>query len=261
MPTLAPAIGQAVLQLGSWRYTFAVGPVFGLAVLAWSTRLEETLDPADRSALDLGTIGRTMAEVVRTRTAITNAVALLMLAAAFFPYLASSERMYGEIYDRESQFFLWFAATSVAMAVVTLTPSRIVARIGTSATLRRALALLILASLANLVVTVAADGVPSFAVFFVATTLLVSLNTAITPMLNSRALDDVGHIAGTAASTIGAISFVGASLLSPLVDGAIVDTVTPFALGYVVASTVAGMAVIAAQRTPSADSVRPLAEA
>lgn len=248
VPTLAPAIGQAVLQLGSWRFTFAVGPVFGLLVLAWSARLEETLDPADRSDLDVRTIGRTMAEVVRTRTAITNTVALLALAAAFFPYLASSERMYGEIYDRESRFFLWFAATSVAMAVVTLTTSRIVARFGTRRTLRGVLALLAVASVTNLVLTVAADGVPPFAVFFVATTLLVSLNTAATPLINSQALDDVGHIAGTAASTIGAIGFVGASLLSPLIDGAIVDTITPFAVGYVVASLVAGVAVLAAHR-------------
>ena len=101
----------------------------------------------------------------------------------------------------------------------------------------------------------------SIAVFFVATTLLVSLNTAITPMLNSQALDDVGHIAGTAASTIGAITFVGASLLSPLVDGAIVDTITPFALGYVVASAVASIAVAVAHRTRSTEPVTELAEA
>ncbi|MEO1064913.1 MAG: multidrug effflux MFS transporter [Actinomycetota bacterium] len=255
VPTLAPAIGQAVLQLGSWRFTFAVGPVFGLVVLAWSTRLEETLDPADRSPLDVGTIGRTVAEVVRTRTAITNAVALLALAAAFFPYLASSERMYGEIYDRESQFFLWFAATSVVMAAVTLTTARVVARLGTHRTLSGALALLLVVAVTNVLITIRAEGVPAFPVFFVVTTLLVSLNTALTPLLNSRALDDVGHIAGTAASTIGAISFVGASLLSPLVDGAIVDTVTPFAVGYLVATSVAIAAVAASGR------VRPPAPA
>ena len=47
VPTLAPMIGQALLQLGSWRYTFAVGPVFGILVMLWSTRLEETLDPRE----------------------------------------------------------------------------------------------------------------------------------------------------------------------------------------------------------------------
>lgn len=261
VPTLAPAIGQAVLALGSWRFTFAVGPVFGLIVLAWSTRLEETLDPAARSPLDLGSIGRTVVEVVRTRTAITNALALLFLAAAFFPYLASSERMYGEIYDRESRFFLWFAATSVAMAAVTLTTSRIVGRVGTRSALRGVLTLLVLISATNVGLTVATDGVPPFAVFFVATTLLVSLNTAATPLLNSLALDDVGHIAGTAASTIGAISFVGASLLSPLVDGAIVDTVTPFAVGYLVATVLAASAVAAARRARPTEPVDSLADA
>jgi len=35
VPTLAPILGQALLQLGSWRYTFAVGPVFGVIVALW----------------------------------------------------------------------------------------------------------------------------------------------------------------------------------------------------------------------------------
>jgi DHA1 family bicyclomycin/chloramphenicol resistance-like MFS transporter len=50
-PTLAPLIGQAVLNLGSWRFTFAVGPVCALGVLLWSSRLEETLDPEDRRSI------------------------------------------------------------------------------------------------------------------------------------------------------------------------------------------------------------------
>lgn len=252
VPTLAPAIGQAVVQVGSWRATFAIGPVFGSIVLLWSARLEETLDPADRSSLDLGTIGQTMVEVVRTRTALANTVALMVLAASFFPYLASSERMYGEIYGRESEFFLWFAGSSIVMAVFTLTTSRMVAHLGTRRTLRGALALLLTVAIVNLIGTVAAEGVPAFPQFFVATTLLVALGTAVTPLITSQALDDVGHIAGTAASTIGAISFVGASLLSPLVDGAIVDTVTPFAVGYTVSAMIATIAVVMSHRTSPA---------
>lgn len=110
------------------------------------------------------------------------------------------------------------------------------------------LALLVTVAVANLAVTHGAAGVPAFAFFFLATTVLVSLNTALTPLLTSRALDDVGHIAGTAASTIGGIGFIGASLLSPLVDGAIETTITPFAAGYVVFGVVAAAAAVLADR-------------
>src|SRR5665811_136924 len=36
VPTLAPILGQTLLSFGSWRYTFAVGPVFGMLVALWS---------------------------------------------------------------------------------------------------------------------------------------------------------------------------------------------------------------------------------
>lgn len=249
VPTIAPALGQGLLQLGSWRYTFAIGPIFGTFVALWSTRIGESLDVSQRLALDVRSLGRSVAEVLRTRSALGNTIALMMLTAAFLPYLASSERMYSEVYDRGSQFFIWFAATSVVTAGFTLGTTRIVTRFGTRRAAMSVLALLLAVSVVNLIGTYVADGVPEFAFFFLATTLMVSLNTALTPLLASRALDDVGHIAGTAASTIGAISFIGASLLSPLVDGAIETTITPFAVGYLAFSVAAAASAVMADRS------------
>ncbi|HSF84207.1 MAG TPA: MFS transporter [Acidimicrobiia bacterium] len=249
VPTVAPALGQAILALGSWRFTFAVGPVFATLVALWSTRVTESLDPSQRRPLDLRSIGRGVGEVLGTRSAAGNTVALTAMFAAFLPYLASGERMYGEIYDRGEQFFLWFAATSIVMAGFTLGISRVVDRRGTRRTTRGVLVLLVGVALVNVIGTVAAAGVPSFAFFFIATTLLVALNTALSPLLTSRALHDVGHVAGTAASTMGAISFVGSSLLSPIVDGAIATMITPFAVGYLIFALVAAVAAAWADRS------------
>lgn len=229
VPTLAPILGQALLELGQWRYTFAVGPVFATIVALWSTRAAESLAIDKRRAIDIRSIGRAVIEVLRTPSAFGNTLAIMMMTAAFLPYLASSERMYGEVYGRGSEFFLWFAATSIVMAGFTMAAAKLVKRFGTKRTTIGLLSLLVVASGINLLVTDSAGGVPSFAFFFVSTTIVVSLNTALSPLLGSRALNDVGHIAGTAASTIGGISFLGAALLSPLVDGAIHDTITPFA--------------------------------
>ncbi|MEM7517969.1 MAG: hypothetical protein AAF368_13725, partial [Planctomycetota bacterium] len=151
----------------------------------------------------------------------------------------SSERIYGEIYGRGSQFFLWFAATSVVMAGFTFATGKVVARLGTTRALRGVMALLVAASLMQCVAAFMTDGVPSFAFFFVTTTIMVSLNTAMTPLLTSRALSDVGHLAGTAASTIGGIGLIGSALLSPWVDDAIGSTITPFSAGYLLFSVCA----------------------
>ena len=244
VPTLAPMLGQALLQFGSWRYTFAVGPIFGIIVALWAaTRLSESLKPADRRSIDIRSLSRTVLEILKTRRTLGNAIALMFMSAAFLPYLASSERMYGEIYGRASTFFLFFAASAITMAGFTMTSAWVVRRIGARRTTAGAIALLLLVATVNLAATVISDGVPWFVFFFIATTLLISLNTALTPLLTSSALDDVGFAAGTAASTIGVISLVGGALLSPLVDTAITTTVTPFAVGFFVFGLIAAFAI------------------
>jgi DHA1 family bicyclomycin/chloramphenicol resistance-like MFS transporter len=242
VPTLAPVLGQAVLQFGSWRYTFAVGPVFGVIVALWSTRLTETLDPGDRRSIDVRSLVRTVGMILATRRTLGNALALMLMSAAFLPYLGSSERMYGEIYDHGDTFFLWFAASSVVMAGFTFLSARVVRRIGTRRTTVWIFALLLSVATANLAITIGSGGVPAFGVFVVATILMISFQTALSPLLTSGALDEVGHVAGTAASTIGVISLLGGAMLSPFVDGAIGSTVTPFAAGFLVFSLGASVA-------------------
>jgi len=243
VPTLAPMLGQALLQLGSWRYSFAVGPVFGIIVALWATRLSESLKPADRRPIDVRSLSRTVLEILKTRRTLGNAIALMLMGAAFLPYLASSERMYGEIYGRADTFFLFFAASAITMAGFTMTSAWVVRRVGVRRTTAGTLILLLSVATVNLATTIVYDGVPAFVFFFAATTMLISLNTALTPLLTSSALDEVGFAAGTAASTVGVISLVGGALLSPLVDTAIGTTVTPFAIGFFVFGLIAALAV------------------
>ena len=251
VPTLAPALGQALLQFGSWRYTFAVGPVFGLIVALWSTRLTESLKPSDRRPIDLRSLARTVGEILMTRRTLGNALALMFMSAAFLPYLGSSERMYGEIYGHGETFFLWFALGAVVMAGFTLSSARVVRRIGARRTTAGAFSLLLVVATVNLAITVGSNGVPPFAVFVIGTTLMIALQTALSPLLTSGALDEVGHVAGTAASTIGVISLLGGAMLSPFVDSAIGLTVTPFAVGFLVFSVTAALAATWANRKSS----------
>jgi DHA1 family bicyclomycin/chloramphenicol resistance-like MFS transporter len=250
-PTLAPLIGQAVLSLGSWRYTFAVGPVFAILVLLWSSRLEETLDPQDRRSIAPRRIASAIWTILRTPSALGSAIALTALTTAFIPYLASSERMFGMIYDRGDEFFLWFALTAAVMSGFTFLAAQIVKKIGTERTIRGWLITLLATSAVFVVVALSADGVPGFYVFYLMTLAVVAADTSVVPLLTATALEDVGHIAGTAVSTIGALSLFGGSVLSGFIDQAIDDTVTPFAVGYLVAAIVAIVSVTWARRAQS----------
>lgn len=253
VPTLAPILGQTLLRFGSWRYTFAVGPVFGLLVALWSTRLTETLKQSDRRPISLRALAKTVGEILMTRRTVGNAIALMVTSAAFLPYLGSSERMYGEIYDHGDTFFLYFASSAIVMAGFTLVAARLVRLLGTRRTMAGVFSLLVVASAVNLLVTVASDGVPAFVYFFMATTLLISLQTSLSPLLTSGALDEVGYAAGTAASTIGIISLLGGAMLSAIVDSAIGTTITPFAVGFF------GFSLLAAIAAGWANTSRPVA--
>lgn len=239
IPTVAPLLGQAALSLGSWRYTLAVGPVFAGLILLWSTRLEESHPSNRRRSLAPKELLGALVVVLRTPSAMGGMIALTALTAAFLPYLGSAERMYGLIYGRGDQFFFWFSLAAAVMGVFTLTSARIVKRYGLKRTLMGWLSVLVGLSVLFVVITLASDGVPPFATFFVMTTLVIAFNTAATPLLTSSALNEVGHVAGMAASTIGAVSLLGGSLLAQIVDRALDDTITPFVVGYLIASILA----------------------
>jgi DHA1 family bicyclomycin/chloramphenicol resistance-like MFS transporter len=189
--------------------------------------------------------------ILRTPSALGSAIALTALTAAFIPYLASSERMFGMIYDRGDEFFLWFALTAAVMSGFTFLAAQIVKKIGTERTIRGWLITLLATSAVFVVVALSADGVPGFYVFYLMTLAVVAADTSVVPLLTATALEDVGHIAGTAVSTIGALSLFGGSVLSGFIDQAIDDTVTPFAVGYLVAAIVAIVSVTWARRAQS----------
>jgi MFS family permease len=150
--------------------------------------------------------------------------------------------MYGEIYDHGDTFFLFFASSAIVMAGFTLVSARLVRLIGSRRTMAGVFILLVVASAVNLLVTTMSDGIPAFVFFFVSTTLLISLQTSLSPLLTSGALDEVGYAAGTAASAIGVISLLGGAMLSPFVDSAIGATITPFAAGFFMFSLLAAIA-------------------
>ena len=55
VPILAPTIGAGVLVVVPWQGVFITCGLLAVAVVVWSLRLSETLDPADRRPLSVRT--------------------------------------------------------------------------------------------------------------------------------------------------------------------------------------------------------------
>ncbi len=233
VPAVAPFLGQLALRFGSWRTTFGLPTVVTGLLVIWVMRVEESLPADKRRRLDPSGIWAATKEVLTTRQTLGPTLALTFALSAFLPYLASGERIYGQIYGEAERFPMWFAISSGVTATAAITASRTVERVGSSRLLRLALSTFTGSASLLTIGALVSDGVPPFWLFFLLmSTILASFAVALA-LLNSIAMEPMGHIAGTASATIGTVSFVIASLLSSIVDRAIGDSITPFAAAFV----------------------------
>ncbi len=247
VPILAPAVGEGLLFLGSWRLTTLSAAVLATIGALWFSRIEETLRPDDVLPLEFGRVGRAAKQVVTTRSTALLTVAATMTYASFFPWLGSSPKLIGDIYGRGSSFALIFGANAVLMAIGIFVVERLVRRYSTFPVIRIQVAGLILFSAAYVVLSLLTNGVPPFWLWFVLVSVLTALNSSSSPLLQSLAMEPMGAIAGTAASVTGAIIFIGGALLGSIIDSFIDTTVTPFGVGFLIYGLVIAATTIAAK--------------
>ena len=244
VPILAPALGEGLLAFGSWRLTTAVGACLAVVAGLWLTRLNETLSPDDVLPLEFGRIVDAARTVVTNRTTVGFTIASTMAYGAFFPWLGSSTQMIGTIFDREAQFALFFGLNAIFMAMLILISERLINRFGTQPVLVTAMTLSVITSSIYVIVALLNDGVPGFWLWFALVSILTALNSASTPLMQSRAMEPMGRVAGTASSVTGSVIFIGGALLGSIIDRLITDTVTPFGAGFAIYIGLALTAVV-----------------
>ncbi len=235
VPAIAPLAGQAVLALGSWRLVFAAPLVPAMALVAWTAlRLDETLAPASRRPLTFARTAEAVRAVTGNRVALGFSLALLFDFASFASFLASSELLFDRVYDRSSQFPLFFSLMSVVMGVVVFTGSRFVGRFGARRMILSLFKVNLCSSAALLVISLLAGGSPNFWLWFGLLTISNSLRTLVNPLAGSEAMQPMGDLAGTAASVMGTISMGGGAILAGITDRFINNSVTPLSSAYVI---------------------------
>ena len=248
VPILAPALGEGLLLLGSWKLTTLAAAVLALIGAVWFSRIEETLRSDDVLSLEFGRIARAAKAVVSTRSTLLFTIAAMMTYGSFFPWLGSSPTLIDAIYGFDAEFALIFGGNALLMALAILFVEKMVRRYSTFPVVQIQVVSLVAVSLVYVVVALAADGVPPFWLWFVLVTILLALNSSSSPLLQSLAMEPMGAIAGTAASVSGAIIFVGGAILGSIIDRLIVDTVTPFGAGFAIYGLVIAFVILAAKK-------------
>ncbi|MDH5798887.1 MAG: multidrug MFS transporter, partial [Paracoccaceae bacterium] len=208
----------------------------------------ETLPPEARSPLKLSRFTTAAKEVVSNRMVMIYAAVLTLGFTQSLALVSSIQPIYADSFDRADTFPLWFALSAVLAMSGTVLNAALVMKLGMRRLAIGAYVYLTLLSGAFLLgmLTGALTGVMAFGAFFVWSFSVFTMGGFTFGNLNALALQPMGHIAGTAASVVGAIFSVTSALLAIPISQAFDGTPVPLVAATLVCS---GLALLLMLRT------------
>lgn len=239
VPIVAPSLGAAVVAFASWRWVFGACALLAIVMAVWALRLAESLDPANRRELGARHIWEATRLVLSNRQTVGYMLALTALMGVFTSYLASSEIIFGEVFDASEEFPILFGAMAAVMGAAMLANAFVVRRFGTRRMAHVVLVAYVVAAVVFLGLSLVTGGQPSLEVFLIGLGVMLSSHALIMPNFNTIAMDPMGRVAGTASAVIGTISMAGGALMGAVLDRAFDGTILPLTLGF------AGLGVVA----------------
>ncbi|MDE2043491.1 MAG: MFS transporter, partial [Alphaproteobacteria bacterium] len=249
VPILAPTLGAGIVALTvSWRAIFLALAAYGALVALWVVaRLPESLHPEFRRALSVLGIARDFGQVVGNRVSLFYTLAMAAMFGALMGFVTSAEQVFADIFHAARWFPLVFAISAGGMALGAFTNSHIVERFGTRRVSHTALLGYLAITSTHLILAKAGfETLQGFALFQAMTMYCFSLAT---PNFGAMAMEELGHIAGSASSVQGFItSLLGGALLGLLIGQLYNDSVIPIVGGFAVLGVAALVCVLLAER-------------
>ena len=246
-PVLAPTFGQFVLSFASWRWIFGGIALVAGAVLIWFlARMPETLKPEERRSIHPRMIVDAGRQVVRDRYAVGYTLAATALQGGLFGFIGSVQQVMADVFRRPELLTVVFACVASLMAVASFLNSRIVMRFGTRLISHSALLGFILFSSLHLILGL--TGHDTLVSFVIVQALMMGCFGLATSNFSSMAMEDMGAIAGTAASIQGFVATLGGALIGAFIGQNFNGTTVPLYLGFVSAGLAALIVVLIAER-------------
>lgn len=252
VPAVAPAIGQLIIGFSGWRGVFGAFVVFAVIGLVWlNLRQPETLPQDRRRPLSPAPLRAAAAEVLADRDVRIYTLVMTLGFGQMFALLSSAQQIFDISYGRGAGFPQWFALMALLAGTGTLINARFVMRLGMRRLATGAYAMQIVASLVALVLLGSGLLPPgaAFAVFF-AWAVSVFFMAGITfGNLNALAMQQMGHIAGMAASVVTAIATVAAVAIAAPIGLMFDGTPIPMLIGTLICSLAAWLLMRRASAT------------
>lgn len=247
IPIIAPTIGHMILLVAPWEWIFGVLFIQAALLLFWTwSRLPETLPTANRQPLSLRNVLSAYGQVIKTPVTFGYMAASGIVFGALFAFIASSEQIFVEVFNKPDTFAYWFAGVAGMMAVANFTNARLVERLGMRFISHTALIMFTcLALIQALASNLLGESFPRFYPLFIITFACFGLMGS---NFSALAMEPLGKIAGTASAAYGFATSTVSSLIGMAIGYYYNGTTIPMTLGYVCLGAVSLAVILITER-------------
>lgn len=216
VPAFAPMLGVGIIAVAGWRAIFIAFALFLIAVVIWTgLRLPETLALEDRRPMQFRLMTKAVREMFAHPTVRLSILVQTLVMAGLFTMLTMVQPVYDVIFGRADSFPFWFGIVALMAGSASLLNAAVVVKVGMRRMVTWSLGAQIVFSAVVLIFTkIPLPETAQFAMFVAwQTSMFFMIGTTI-GNLNAMAMEPMGHIAGMAASVIGAISTILAVIIA-----------------------------------------------
>lgn len=244
VPAVAPALGQGILLVASWRAIFAALLLQGLIALTWFTiRQPETLARELRVAFSVKKIITGAVEICTHRIVLGHTLAAGLVMGILIGYLNCAQQIFQEIYDLGSKFPIYMAVLALFAGGASYCNSRIVMRVGMRSLSRWAIHLLIVISVIYLAIVYSMGGYSPLWMLMTCFALAFFCMGILFGNLNAIAMEPLAHIAGVGAGVVSSLSNLVAVLFAIIIGRSYDGTTLPLVTGFAILSILATVAM------------------
>jgi len=241
VPSFAPFFGDTIIHFFHWRAIFIAFIIAGVLVSIWvNLRQPETLPVTERRGLTARDMWSGMRDILTRPTVLLYIAAMTFSFVMIISLVSSIQQLYSETYGRAESFPAWFAAGGLLSGVGTIFNATLVMKLGMRRLAMIAYGMQIIVSGLFLGYTLLSGEIIPFYAAFLWVVVTFSIAGMTFGNLMALALEPLGHIAGLAASIIGAVTtIIGIMIAAPIglaFDGTplplLIGTFTCSLLGY-----------------------------
>ncbi|MGQ7846839.1 MFS transporter [Granulosicoccus sp. 3-233] len=215
VPMLAPALGELVMLLGSWRTIFIAYCVLATVGALWlCLRQPEPLPLQHRRPFLWGQTLATALRICANPRVMPPTIAAGLMFGCLTSYYGIAASIFHDIYAVGSYFTTLFALLALGMGIATLTNSRLVMRLGMYRLSKLALIGMVASGALLLGFSTALGGAPSLMVFMLLFSGSLFAIGILFGNLGAMAMEPLGAVAGVGASVIASVSSAVAVVVS-----------------------------------------------